>query len=217
LNRLLAVIVEAAADAVGFDGGSLTVRSGDDVGTVAATNPDVVALDATQYAAGGGPCLDALEQDEALAWTAGDDDARWRAFQEAAEELGIATSLSLPLPIDETTEIAASLNLYAYQREQITAEQLELAMQFALQLALALQTIGQTKSTAEIARRAARAIQSRAVIEQAKGVLMGRLHCTADQAFGQLQQISDADNATVHDVALRIVHERAVGEEPPPA
>jgi hypothetical protein len=116
LNRLLAVIVEAAAEAVGFDGGTVTVRAGDDVGTVAGTDPDLLTLDGAQYSTGDGPCLDALEQDEVVTWTAADDDRRWRAFQEAAEELGIATSLSVPLPIDETMEIAASLNLYAAHR-----------------------------------------------------------------------------------------------------
>lgn len=217
LNRLLALIVEAAAEAVGFDGGTVTVRCGDDVGTVASTDPDLLTLDGAQYTTGDGPCLDALEQDEAVTWTAADDDQRWRAFQEAAEELGIATSLSVPLPIDETMEIAASLNLYGHQQEQITTEQLNVAMQFAFQLATALHTIGTTKSTAGIARRAAQAIRSRAVIEQAKGVLMAGGGISPAAAAALLAELADAGNTTLHDAATRLVHERAAGDQPPPA
>lgn len=157
LNRLLTLILEAAADAIGFEGATATVGHGDHTGTIATTSLSMLSLDAAQYAEDAGPCLEALETDEAVTWAAEDDEARWRAFQEAAEELGIATSLSVPLPIDETTEIAGSLNLYAQTREQVTAEQLELATGFALQLATALQTIGATTSTARIARRAAHA------------------------------------------------------------
>lgn len=213
LNQLLTLILEAGAAAVGFDGATATVRHGGDTGTVAATSPGLVALDAAQYAEASGPCLEALEQDEAVVWTASDDDERWRAFQEAAEELGIATSLSVPLPIDETVEIAASLNLYASQREQVTAEQLELATQFAFQLATALQMVGTAKGTADIARRAAQAIRSRAVIEQAKGVLMARRGISAAEAASVLAEMAGAEETTLREMADRMVN--SGGAAPP--
>ena len=212
LNQLLTLIMDAAVDALGFEGATTTVRQRDDSGTVAATRADLAALDAAQ---GDGPCFEALETDEAVTWSAGDEDQRWRAFQEAAEELGIATSLSVPLPIDETVEIAASLNLYASQREQVTSEQLELATQFAFQLAIALQTIGATKGTAEIARRAAQAIRSRTVIEQAKGVLIAERGISPAEAAAVLTELAAADEATLRAVALRIVDQKAAGEAPP--
>jgi hypothetical protein len=217
LNQLLRLILDAAVDAIGFDGATTTVRRGDESATVAATRAELVALDAAQYAEGEGPCLEALEQDEAVTWTAGDDDLRWRAFQEAAEELGIATSLSVPLPIDETMEIAASLNLYAAHREQITAEQLDTAMQFAFQLATALQAIDATKSTAHIARRAAQAIRSRAVTEQAKGVLMAGGGISPAEAGALLAELADADNTTLYEAAVRIVRQTTAGDQPPTA
>jgi GAF domain-containing protein len=216
LSQLLTLILDAAVEAVGFDGATATVRQGEDSGTVASTSARLVALDSAQYAEGDGPCLEALERDQAVKWTAADDDDRWRAFQEAAEELGIATSLSVPLPIDETMEIAASLNLYASQREQVTSEQLELAMQFAFQLATALQLVGTAKGTAEIARRAAQAIRSRAVIEQAKGVLMARRGLSSNEAASVLAGMADARSATLREMALRIIHPEEPDDPPSP-
>jgi|SRR3954451_272841 GAF domain-containing protein len=216
LNRLLTLILDAATDALGFDGATITVRHGDDFGTVAATSPSIVALDAAQYSDGEGPCLEALEAGDVVTWSAEDEEARWRAFQEAAEDLGIATSLSVPLPIDETIEIASSLNLYAHTRERITSEQLELATQFALQLATALQTIDTTNSTARIARRAAKAIRSQAAIEQAKGFLMAQRGITPGQASALLAEMAGAENATLRHVAGRIIDRNRAGEPPTP-
>jgi GAF domain-containing protein len=173
----------------------------------------LVALDGAQYAHGEGPCLEALEQGEAVTWTAAEE-GRWRAFQEAAEQLGIATTLSIPLPIDETMEIAGSLNLYAAERERVTSEELDLAVQFALQLAIALQMVGATASIAQTARRASQAIRSRAAIEQAKGVLIAQRGVTPIQAAALLADMAEADNATLAEVATRIINEGAGGAPP---
>ncbi|MCU7730301.1 ANTAR domain-containing protein [Actinoplanes sp. KI2] len=50
-----------------------------------------------------------------------------------------------------------------------------------------------------------RARRSRSVIEQAKGVLMGRLGCSADQAFEQLTRISQQTNTKVAEVAAGLL------------
>ncbi|MDQ3641569.1 MAG: ANTAR domain-containing protein, partial [Actinomycetota bacterium] len=52
----------------------------------------------------------------------------------------------------------------------------------------------------------AQAMQSRAVIEQAKGILMGRSpQMTADEAFDVLRKASQRENVKVRDIAQRIV------------
>jgi GAF domain-containing protein len=207
LNQLLGLILEVAAEALRFDGATTTARHEGDVGTVGTTGQRWVALDDAQYASGEGPCLTALESGETVVWNAGDGELAWRAFQEAAAELGIATSLSVPLPIDDTVEIAASLNLYAQQRDEVTERELVVATQFAVQLAAALQMIDATKSTAQIARETARAMRSRAAIEQARGVLIAQRGVTPDQAFLLLVDMAEADETTVHAAAATVIGE----------
>jgi hypothetical protein len=58
-----------------------------------------------------------------------------------------------------------------------------------------------------------RAIRSRAVIEQAKGVLMARLRLTADEAFARLMDVSQHSNVKVVQVAATVV----ATVSPPPA
>jgi AmiR/NasT family two-component response regulator len=66
------------------------------------------------------------------------------------------------------------------------------------------------------ARRAARqfrdAAESRAVVDQAKGVLMHALGCTAEEALQRMRQVSQAQNMKVTDVATRIIESRGRGE-----
>ncbi|GGC55195.1 ANTAR domain-containing protein [Hoyosella rhizosphaerae] len=50
---------------------------------------------------------------------------------------------------------------------------------------------------------------SRAVIEQAKGILMGQHHCSPDEAFQILRQMSQATNEKLRDVAAALVKENA--------
>ena len=49
------------------------------------------------------------------------------------------------------------------------------------------------------------AMESRAVIEQAKGVLMAQRHVDADQAFELLREASQRSNRKLRDIALGIV------------
>jgi hypothetical protein len=63
------------------------------------------------------------------------------------------------------------------------------------------------------------ALVSRAVIEQAKGILIGQRHCSPDAAFELLKQISMDTNVKLYDVAEAVVAqalERAPDPETPP-
>ena len=111
-------------------------------------------------------------------------------------------------------KLAASLNLYSKQRLEASSEQVEHAAQFAEQLAAAIVSVDAHRSTAKLARDLAEAMRTRAVIEQAKGILMSDKRITADQAFDQLAQLSQHSNIKLHDVARRLVDERSRNPRP---
>lgn len=54
------------------------------------------------------------------------------------------------------------------------------------------------------------ALTSRAVIDQAKGILMGRYHCTGEEAFARLRQMSNDSNVRLKDVASALIYQTAV-------
>jgi ANTAR domain/GAF domain len=209
LNRLLSLILESAVEALGFDAATVTAREGDDLATVAATDQRVVALDEAQYETGEGPCLTVLDPHAPINLDdAGQLDGRWENFSRTAAHLGIDSSLSMHLPVD-SEGLAASLNLYSRRHLELSDQQIAAATPFAEQLAAAIMSVDAYRSTAQMAHDMAEAMRSRAVIEQAKGILIGDKRISADDAFEQLVQISQHTNIKLRDVAQRLVDERS--------
>jgi GAF domain-containing protein len=208
LNRLLNLILESAVDALGFDAATVTARQEKDMATIAATDQRLVALDDAQYETGEGPCLAVLDPHEPIPLddASGSDD-RWQHFARTAEHLGIHSSLSMHLPVD-SEGLAASLNLYSHTRMALSEDEIARAVPFAEQLAAAIQSVDAHRSTAKLARNMAEAMRSRAVIEQAKGMLMAEEHIDADAAFQMLARLSQHANVKLREVAERIVEQR---------
>ena len=214
LNRLLNLILEAAVEALGFDAATVSARHGSDLATVGATDQRFIALDDAQYQSGAGPCLTVLDSHDPISLDdAGELDDGWDHFSRAARDLGIHSTLSMHLPVD-SEELAASLNLYSKQQLEASSERIEHASHFAEQLAAAILSVDAHRSTAKLARDLAEAMRTRAVIEQAKGILMSDKRITADQAFDQLAQLSQHSNIKLHDVARRLVDERSRNPRP---
>jgi GAF domain-containing protein len=213
LNRLLNLILESAVEALGFDAATITARQGKDLATICATDQRVVGLDDAQYESGVGPCLAVLDSHDPISLDdAGQADDRWEYFARTAHHLGVHSSLSMHLPVD-SEELAASLNLYSRRHLDLTEEQIRLALPFAEQLAAAIMTVDSYKSTAKLARDMAEAMRSRAVIEQAKGIIMADHHVDQDEAFERLAHLSQQANMKLRDVARRMVEERSEPEQ----
>lgn len=207
LNRLLNLILETAVEAIGFSAATVTARHGGDVSTVGATDQRLLGLDDAQYE-GGGPCMATLDQSDPIFLAdAGASDEPWEHFAETARHLGVKTSLSVHVPTD-SSEVAASLNLYSREQLELSDRQLGLALSYGEQLAATLQSVDAYKSAATLARNMAEAMRTRAVIEQAKGILMSEERITGQQAFQRLVELSQHSNVKLRDVARRLVDER---------
>lgn len=60
------------------------------------------------------------------------------------------------------------------------------------------------------------ALTSRAVIDQAKGILMGRHRCSSDEAFARLRRLSNETNVRLRDVASALIYQTVVPARPGP-
>jgi GAF domain-containing protein len=208
LNRLLNLILESAVEALGFDGATVSARHGGELATIGATDQRFIALDDAQYETGEGPCLAVLEPRDPISLDdAGEQDDRWNYFAKTAAHLGVHSSLSLHLPVD-SEGLAASLNLYSKRHLALTDEQVATAVPFAEQLAAAILSVDAYRSTAKLARDMAEAMRTRAVIEQAKGILMADKRINAEAAFERLTELSQHSNMKLRDLARRLVDER---------
>jgi hypothetical protein len=110
---------------------------------------------------------------------------------------------SLPLDVDGVD--AGALNIYALTPGGFEADVIDVAFELAQYTGVvAAATDGRNRSRVR-AEQLQQAMQSRAVIEQAKGVVMGQRRRTAHEAFQILVRLSQDSHRKLRDVALAIV------------
>ncbi|SFQ45162.1 GAF domain-containing protein [Amycolatopsis arida] len=202
LRQVCVQITEALPDA---DVASITVRHGDTYETAASSNPVVLDIDAAQYRAGQGPCLEAIATGEVVRVDVSTAVEKWPDFAKAATEVGIRSYLAAPLTIDP--ELAGALNLFGYTDHgyhEIDAKLLEL---YSTAVEAAVRSIRRYLAARDLAQELRTALASRAVIDQAKGMLMAARHVSADEAFQLLVRQSQQQNVKLRELAVRLVTE----------
>jgi GAF domain-containing protein len=174
--------------------------------TVVHTGQLAVDLDETQYATGHGPCLNTARTGSMTEITDTRTDRRWRDYMQHAADKGNLSSLSIPLVIDDDHEVAGALNIYARRPHAFDEASRSAAMRFAPYAAVAAGNLHAYQNARDMADNLHTALATRAVIDQAKGILMERHKFTADQAFQLLAQTSMHTNRKVRDIAEHLVH-----------
>lgn len=182
---------------------SVSVVINDKASSVAYTGKLALDLDESQYGRGYGPCLEAAVGRELREITDVREETRWRDYARVCAERGSLSSMSVPMPVQET--VHAALNLYATEAHAFDDEARKLARGFAAYAAVGLANVHLYSSAREHAENLDRAMQSRAVIEQAKGILMAQRRCGAAEAFTILTSASQRSNRKLRDIAAVIV------------
>lgn len=207
LTRVSALTVEAVpgADFVG-----LTLLVEGRQRTAIFTDPTAPEVDQAQYDSGEGPCLDAFANQQVYAVASTRELGPWPAFRKAALEHGILSTLSLPMVA--AGRGVGAMNLYSRIERNFSDADAEVGMVFASQAAIVLANAQAYWDARDLADRLGEAMANRAVIEQAKGILMGAQHCDEDTAFDLLVQASQRENLKLRDIARRIVENTIAGE-----
>jgi GAF domain-containing protein len=187
----------------GADEVSVTLISNKGASTAASTGQLALDLDEWQYGHGHGPCIDASASHATLSLPDMRTEGRWPDWATEALKAGAHSSLSIGLPIEE--QVTGALNLYATKPEAFDSDAIVLGQTFAGYAAVALANAHLYDTQATLAQQMQAAMQSRAVIEQAKGIIMGSRRCTADDAFAILTKISQDTNRKLRDVAAAVV------------
>jgi GAF domain-containing protein len=204
VDGVLKKIAELAERTIpGSDQVSVTLVPGKGAYTATYTGDVALALDEIQYQDGSGPCLDAAKSGDSLSLPDMSTERRWPRFAARALEVGIHSSMSMGLPIQEN--VGGALNIYAVKPDTFDRDAIILAQTFAGYAAVALANAHLYDVTATLAQHMQAAMESRAVIEQAKGIIMGERRCTADEAFRILSKLSQDSNRKVRDVAAALV------------
>ena len=202
LHRVAAL---AVATVPGCAQAGVTLLDGDRPMTAVCTDDVELADDQQQYAPGDGPCLDSIRRGVVNRVREQDAEQRWPPFIAHARQCGIRSFLAAPLVAGGRA--VGALNLYGTDSDSFDALDDALVLLFAGQASVALANAQLYRRATAVNAQLSEAMASRAVIEQAKGVLMGRLGLTPDAAFLELRARSQHENRKLRDVAVDVVQE----------
>ena len=181
----LAVLSAQTVDGAMSCGMSLRQR-GRALSAAACSDPLASAADEAQYQAGDGPCLHAVRHARPVRIDDTAESGRWPRFSRRAAELGIRSCYALPLIVDGET--VGALILYARLPAAFGPGETKRADRFASDASGALTLALRMASCADLNDQLRSSIVSRAVIDQALGVIMATEHCPQDRALALLTQ-----------------------------
>ena len=201
LHRLVATCrdaIPACTDA------SITMQRPKGPATAAASSETAYRIDQWEYAHDVGPCIDALRDGREHYLPDLESAGAYEGFTPVLAEAGVRSVLGVPLLVAD--EVLGALNVYASEERAFDDETARaVARHVAAQAATTLHNLRVYDASRTLARQLEQALESRAVIEQAKGVLMAQRDCSAEEAFEMLRRASQRENVKLREVAQRIV------------
>jgi GAF domain-containing protein len=205
LAEVLTDIVTIASRGIpGAESTSITLVRGDEAFTAAHHGKMALAADELQYERGSGPCMDAGRGGVVLRVDDMATENRWPDYARRVTAVGVASSLSLPLPYQGSS--IGALNIYSSEKAAFRSEEAMTAgTEVAEAVAVAVVNADAHARVIDQAHHMRLAMESRAVIEQAKGVLMAQRGVDAQQAFDLLRDASQRYNRKLRDIAAGIV------------
>jgi GAF domain-containing protein len=206
LTEVLTDITAIAAQGIpGAEASSITLLRADKAYTAAHYGEMALAADELQYEHGYGPCMDAGRGGVLLRVDDMRTEKRWPDYVEhVVTATPVRSSLSVPLPYQGAT-IGALNNYSTVLAAFASPESLRAGTDVAEVIAVAVANADAHAQLFDQARNMRVAMESRAVIEQAKGVLMAQRHVDAEQAFEILREASQRYNRKLRDIAAGIV------------
>jgi GAF domain-containing protein len=171
---------------------------------VAASTEQTRLLELFQLQNEEGPCLDCYHSGQSVACAdLAAAPQRWPRFATAAREQGFAAVQAVPMRLRE--QILGALNLFRCSPSAIPRDATEAARSFANVATISILQVRALRRSEMVTEQLQIALNSRLVIEQAKGILAERRHISLTQAFTLMRTYARNHNRLLSQVARAII------------
>jgi GAF domain-containing protein len=172
-------------------------------GTAVFTDFEAPEIDRAQYQSGHGPCVSAFRDLQVYIIDSTVDEDRWPEFAQQAARHGIRSTLSVPvIARDETL---GALNFYSRRAAAFDPRSATRMAKFARYAAVVLTNTRVYWDARRLSENLRQALESRASIDYAIGIIMAGGGRTPDEAFQVLVRASQRENRKLRDIAAEIV------------
>jgi transcriptional regulator with GAF, ATPase, and Fis domain len=203
--ELLRTLVDNAVAIFDVDAaGIILVNDRGELEVLVSTSESSSLLGVLQLETGEGPCIQAYEERVVVTADSRDEmERRWPTFADAAERAGFDSVHSVPLRIRDTA--LGSMNLF--RSTEGTLDPTDAAAAQALTDVATISILQQrtADSAARVEQQLQQALDSRVVIEQAKGFIAHTLDVDMDTAFRVLRSHARSHQQLLADTARAIV------------
>ena len=201
-------IVDTTHALFDVDGAGLMLADADrHLRNVAASDDRFAHLEDLQIRHHEGPCIDAFEMKELVAAEDLAGDSRWPRFSDAAVARKVGAVLASPLPYNQ--DAVGVVAVLSEQRRPWSPEGELALLAFTDLAALLIASMLQGEEQSGIAVQLQGALNSRQVIEQAKGVLIARQGISARAAYEQLRAQARAERRKLGMICAEVVEKAA--------
>jgi GAF domain-containing protein len=197
-------IVQTTHAIFSVDGAGLMLADGEHHLRNAAVSDDRVRhLEELQIRHQEGPCIAAFDDKVLVGAEDLGGDPRWPSFSRAAVERGVRAVLASPIPYNQ--DAVGVVAVLSQERRPWSAEAELALLAFTDLAALLIASMMMGEQQTVLAAQLQSALNSRAVIEQAKGVLIGQQGLSAHAAYELIRAQARAERRKIAIVAAELV------------
>jgi GAF domain-containing protein len=183
--------------------GLMLVDAADQLRNAAVSDARFEHLEQLQITHNEGPCISAYEDKELVCAEDLGEDGRWPDFTAAALGSGIRAVLASPIPYNQ--QAIGVVGVVSEDRRPWSPEGELALLAFTDLAALLIASMLHAEKQTDLATQLQGALDSRAGVEQAKGVLMREHSVSAREAFELLRAQARRERRKLADVANEIV------------
>ena len=197
-------IVQTTHTVFSVDGAGLMLTDAEQrLRGVAASDQRFAHLEDLQIEHGEGPCIEAFDTKQLVGTQDLEAEQRWPGFSRSAVARDVRAVLASPLPYNQ--DAVGVVAVLSEQRRPWSAEGELGLLAFTDLAALLIASMMAGEQNSQLAQQLQGALDSRQVIEQAKGVLMGTKGISARAAYEQLRAQARAERRKLPAVCAEIV------------
>jgi GAF domain-containing protein len=205
---LLHTLVEQCTHILDTTAGGLMLVDGDgQLQLMTSTSEAADLVEVMQIAASDGPCIECFTTGAAVSVPDIESiDGKWPAFQKAARESGFRSAHATPLKLRD--QVIGTMNLFGTKPQALSARDAAVAQALSDVATIGILQERLVREGNIVAEQLHSALDSRIVIEQAKGIISHSLSIDMDEAFGVLRAHARNNNLTIRFVAEEITNRR---------
>jgi GAF domain-containing protein len=201
---ILNILVEECKTVLDVDEAGLVLAgAGHELQMMVATSDTSAFLEQAQIKAGEGPCIEAFTSGQVVTIDDIERSFRWADFRTTALAAGFRAVHAVPLRLRD--DIIGALNLFSITPGALTGQDATVAQALADVATIAIIQYRAASEQSVVTTQLQNALDSRVVIEQAKGVIAQYSQVSMDEAFARMRTRARSSNSSLRSVAETVI------------